>query len=243
LPDLRDAAPWVPGSVAEWFQRACARDVQQRFQSADELIEGLDLALGVSTGAYPRQQSSPEVRLDTLRGHAPPIHHSIPRAPSDSGEFAKGGTHVLSTDQTLLPTHRPEAPRTSDPDELMFAPSSRKRWIIGGLFALVVLGGGAALLLGQDNGVPPTREVAVQPSAQIASAAVGSPAPTAPATAPTTAPSTAAIETPPNTSVPRKSGAPRAPAPKSAVAASKAVSKGISASPVSPRSTNTDMGF
>src|SRR6188768_1874755 len=89
LPDLKAAAPWVPGSVADWFQRACARDVQQRFQSADELIEALDLALGVSTGAYNRL-SAPEVKLDTLRGHAPPVHHSLPRAsPSDSDKSTK----------------------------------------------------------------------------------------------------------------------------------------------------------
>src|SRR4051794_34686090 len=135
LPDLRERAPWVPGSVAEWFQRACARDVQQRFQSADELIEGLDLALGVSTGAYARQ-SSPDVRLDTLRGHAPPVHHSIPRAtPSDSGEYAKGATQVLGMDETLLRTNHENLGNALAP-ELALTRSSRSRarsgWIIGG---------------------------------------------------------------------------------------------------------------
>src|SRR6187402_2923907 len=97
LPDLRVAAPWVPASIAEWFQRACAREVQDRFQSADEMIEAMDLALGVSTGAFNRQ-SSPELQLDTLRGHSPPVQHSMPRPDaSESGAFAKGSTQVLST--------------------------------------------------------------------------------------------------------------------------------------------------
>jgi hypothetical protein len=148
LPDLRVAAPWVPTSVADWFQRACAREVQQRFQSADEMIEGLDLALGVSTGAFSRQ-SSPEVKVDTLRGHAPPVHHSLPRASaSDSGEFAKGATQALSTDQAMLKTSLANSVHTLDGEQLASPTSSRVRWIASGALALCVLLGGAALLFG-----------------------------------------------------------------------------------------------
>ena len=266
LPDLRAAAPWVPGSVAEWFQRACARDVQQRFQSADEMIEGLDLALGVSTGAYSRQ-SSPEVRLDTLRGHAPPVQHSIPRgSPSDSGEFAKGATQVLSTDEALLQTHlsnlpnvrnAPNAAHTLDPDELAFARPSRSRWLIGAGVVLLSLLGGGAWLLGRDSGVQPTGEVVATPTGRVASAAVVSPVPAGPesaaavvqpASSATVSASASASAPTPNTAAIRPNSV-RATPPKPAAvpavarAGNKAVAKSIAPPVVSPRNTNTDMGF
>ena len=256
LPDLRDAAPWVPASIADWFQRACARDVQQRFQSADEMIEGLDLALGVTTGAYARQ-SSPEVHIDTLRGHSPPVQHSVPRGtPSDSGEFAKGSTQVLNTDQALLATNHGLAAHTLEPDELASSHDSRKRWLVGGVVALVALLAGAALFLGRANGVRPTSEVVAPPSARSAtvtsiaqSTPIAPPEPIAPSTP--VAPSAVAIE-PPTTDAPKagiaatKPNPPRAIAPKSPAPAARpnqAISKAIAPAPVSPRSTNTDMGF
>ncbi|HYQ04097.1 MAG TPA: serine/threonine-protein kinase [Polyangiaceae bacterium] len=244
LPDLRAAAPWVPASIADWFQRACARDAQDRFQSADELIEGLDLALGVTTGAYARQ-SSPEVRLDTLRGHAPPIQHSIPRgAPSDSGEFTKGSTHVMSTDQALLATNH--GAHTVAPEVLSLAPSPRKRWIVGGVFAVLALLAGIALL-GRNNGVQPTSEATPPPSAlptALTSVATTPAIPTAPP--PTTVAAEQSLPVTSAGTAPNKPAPIRASAPKSATPparTNKAVSKALAPTPVSPRSTNTDMGF
>jgi serine/threonine-protein kinase len=49
LPSLRTAAPWLPPSMEEWFQRACARDVDQRYPSAQAFVDGLHAAAG--TGA------------------------------------------------------------------------------------------------------------------------------------------------------------------------------------------------
>jgi serine/threonine-protein kinase len=276
LPDLRAAAPWVPASIADWFQRACARDVQQRFQSADEMIEGLDLALGVTTGAYARQ-SSPEVRVDTLRGHAPPVEHSLPRGtPSDSGEFAKGSTQVLSTDQALLATNHGLAAHTLDPDQLASAQSLRRRWLVGGAVALVVLLAGAALFLGRRSGSQPTSEVATPPSApssappsatsdappsarSTTATSLPQPPPPAPPLVPT-APATpsalavdrrptdaAKIALAPNAAIaapkptPARVVTPKSPAP--AAHPKQPISKAIAPSPVSPRATNTDMGF
>jgi hypothetical protein len=259
LPDLRLAAPWVPGSVADWFQRACARDVQQRFQSADEMIEAMDRALGVSTGAFNRL-SAPEVRLDTLRGHSPPIQHSLPRAapsdsaPSDSGELAKGLTQVMSTDQALLKTGHANSAHTLDP-ELAVPKSSRLTWIVGGVVALLLLLGGA-LLLGQGNGVLPTSAVVAPPSGHMASAAVAAPAPSpaapivSPALAQTTsenAGSVASAAVPARAATSSKAGAVRVTGSKPAAVvparANKAVPKGSSPVAASPRNTSTDMGF
>src|SRR3954471_3003413 len=46
LPQLREKAPWVPETVEPWFQRACAKEPLERFQSADEMTEALQAASG-----------------------------------------------------------------------------------------------------------------------------------------------------------------------------------------------------
>jgi len=72
LPSLREKSPWVPAAVEQWFQRACAREPLERFQSADEMSEALQAAAGgmpLST-----HQSFPEGRIapETLVGYAAP---------------------------------------------------------------------------------------------------------------------------------------------------------------------------
>ena len=49
LPVLHQAAPWLPPTLNDWFQHACAREPQQRFASAEAMIEALLLASGLST--------------------------------------------------------------------------------------------------------------------------------------------------------------------------------------------------
>ncbi len=220
LPDLRATAPWIPQSVAEWFQRACAREPHDRFQSADEMVEALDLALGVSSGAFSRQ-SQPEQKIDTLRGHAPPVAHGVPRASaSDSGQQGKGSTQVLTTDPTLLGSNHVTASRTVDA-ALVVPATSRAPLIVGGGVVFLLLVGGAALLLGRGKasessvaGAPSNAaQAAAAPGAPSASATqIVPPASTAAASAPvatSTATATATAE-PLASATP---SAPSAPAP------------------------------
>jgi len=233
LPDLRSAAPWVPASVADWFQRACARDVQQRFQSADEMIEALDLALGVSTGAFDRQPS-PEVKIDTLRGHAPPVQHSLPRVtPSDSGEFAKGLTQVLSTDQTVLRSSQASSAPSGD-SELMVPTTSRTPWLIGGVLGLLLLLGGAALLFGRGRTKQPTPGDIAPPSGHSASTEVVSAIPVPPSAPATPTSALAAAAATPTSALAAAAATPPSaiPAPPSA----------ISARPSAPADTLTGSG-
>jgi serine/threonine-protein kinase len=60
LPVLHEAAPWLPPTLNDWFQHACARDPAQRFASAEAMIEALLLASGMSA-----------TRLSMLDGSAP----------------------------------------------------------------------------------------------------------------------------------------------------------------------------
>ncbi|HEY6727772.1 MAG TPA: protein kinase [Polyangiaceae bacterium] len=48
LPKLSQHAPWVSQSLDNWFQKACAREVDARFQSADEMIDELYAAANLS---------------------------------------------------------------------------------------------------------------------------------------------------------------------------------------------------
>jgi serine/threonine-protein kinase len=72
LPLLRAKAPWVPESVEVWFQRACAKEPLERFQSADEMTEALHAAAGGPV--LSKHQSFPEGRIapETLVGYAAP---------------------------------------------------------------------------------------------------------------------------------------------------------------------------
>jgi serine/threonine-protein kinase len=73
LPDIRVAAPWLPTAVRGWFDKACARDRELRFQSADEMAEALLEAAGPagrnSQPIIPEEAARPSA---TLVGYASP---------------------------------------------------------------------------------------------------------------------------------------------------------------------------
>jgi serine/threonine-protein kinase len=48
LPRLADSAPWASRALEEWFQKACAREPANRFQSADEMVDELHAAANLS---------------------------------------------------------------------------------------------------------------------------------------------------------------------------------------------------
>lgn len=41
LPQINEAAPWLPGTMDAWFRRACHKDQAGRFASAEEMYEAL----------------------------------------------------------------------------------------------------------------------------------------------------------------------------------------------------------
>jgi hypothetical protein len=80
----------VPEPVALWFERCCARDAGERFQSAEELLEALQLAVGssivvTSRVLVPGDQRGPS---GTIRGHAAPLSPSTRLlGTEDSGRY------------------------------------------------------------------------------------------------------------------------------------------------------------
>jgi serine/threonine-protein kinase len=46
LPPLRGAAPWLPPAMEDWYRRACAREPDQRYPSAQAFVDALRVAAG-----------------------------------------------------------------------------------------------------------------------------------------------------------------------------------------------------
>jgi serine/threonine-protein kinase len=107
LPQLRAKAPWVPEAVDKWFQRACAKEPLDRFQSADEMIEALAAAAG--TSAASKHHSVPELRIapETLVGYAAPALATLqpdskaPLIGAPASVASVSVTRVLSARDTL----------------------------------------------------------------------------------------------------------------------------------------------
>ncbi len=51
LPRIVELEPGLPEALDSWFQLACARDPDNRFQTADELAEALAIAAGLAEGS------------------------------------------------------------------------------------------------------------------------------------------------------------------------------------------------
>jgi serine/threonine protein kinase len=71
LPPIRKAAPWLSRELAAWFEKACARERDHRFQSADELVDALLVAAG-PVAPPGRASIADEGPSSTLLGHIPP---------------------------------------------------------------------------------------------------------------------------------------------------------------------------
>jgi eukaryotic-like serine/threonine-protein kinase len=86
LPSLRTKAPWLPEAIEQWFQRACAKEPLERFQSADEMTEALQAAAGGST-PLSKHKSFPEGRIapETLMGYAAPALATVHNEASPAG--------------------------------------------------------------------------------------------------------------------------------------------------------------
>jgi serine/threonine-protein kinase len=67
LPSLRAAAPALPPAMEDWFKRACARQPEDRYPTAQALVEALRVAAGIS-----RQSDAIVERGASLPGLATP---------------------------------------------------------------------------------------------------------------------------------------------------------------------------
>jgi serine/threonine-protein kinase len=141
LPDIRERAPWIPETVGEWFAKACAREVGDRFQSADEMIEALRDAAGphsrLNRQTVPEDVAGPS---GTIMGHAPP--HAMTLKVTD----VNVDLSLPASDDTLRSrtSSVPGGPRRdSGPSVVTVRPRSRTV----GYALLALVGAGFALVL------------------------------------------------------------------------------------------------
>ncbi len=77
LPHMREKAPWIPEAVEQWFQRACAKEPLERFQSADEMSEALQAAAGGSALSKHKSFAEGRIAPETLVGYATPAFATL----------------------------------------------------------------------------------------------------------------------------------------------------------------------
>ncbi len=205
LPSLRAQAPYLPPAMEEWFQKACARDPDQRFPSAQAFIEALRLAAGVTAGVDRGSIVGPR-SSDAGVGLKP----QMTPAPSGMGAtmpLQSGSRSVSTTGGTALPAEGAGLPGGGRAKAIIFAVS-------GVALALGVLG---VVVVARHHGEPSATEQgdpAADPLKQgRAAAAGGGAAASAPSAQPTAAATIAALPEP----QPRPTSSAEPPSPSSKV--------------------------
>jgi eukaryotic-like serine/threonine-protein kinase len=194
LPDIRMAAPWLPPALRVWFEKACARERDDRFQSADEMVEALQEAAGpgarLSRPSVPEEVGGPS---GTLVGHVPP-HSARTILAGDFGEHPRAAPHALRAPQVDAPSapRQGNAPRTDSRGPATSHAMHASLWLWGASGAgLAVATVALALVIGRttsrSEGSPKTestatRTIVAAPSSPPVPAGRATPAP-----APTTA--------------------------------------------------------
>ncbi len=97
LPELRRAAPHLPPELDAWFQKSCAREPDQRFQSADEMIRALGDAIDEQVESAARMSMA-----DVSMRFSQPL----------AATFAAEDTASTGTPQTASGTGTVTSPRT-----------------------------------------------------------------------------------------------------------------------------------
>jgi serine/threonine protein kinase len=210
LPSLRASAPWLPPAMEGWFQRACAREPNHRFASAQEFAESLRAAAEMGSRASALPASMPNM----------------------SGP--QQGVGAVSTGGYRAATGNPAHAQSVGTDAVMSrsggglagssAPVSKSKApvIAGAIFGLLVALGGAAFFVLNGHHGGGDANTAPQPSAAATHAPA---APTTPATAPLPPTPTAL----PGSAEPAATLAPETPAPSASVHA-----VGTPATPTTP---------
>jgi eukaryotic-like serine/threonine-protein kinase len=128
LPDLKEVAPWISEPVRQWYNKACAREPGERFQSADEMMEALQQA---AERSQPERNSFPDQAMGpsgTVVGYSSPegaLGSTLALAQPSAAQVI-GGTAVLPPQMASEPSaqivttpsaqHRaPPAPYSANP--------------------------------------------------------------------------------------------------------------------------------
>lgn len=269
LPNLKVIAPSVPDAVVSWFQRCCARDANQRFQSADELLDALQAAVGGAVQLVPRGTVPLDLRgpSGTLRGHSAPLGpktaaistsdsaRMLALGPDDSGPIRRSARESSSSDTAtaVLTVREAEASLPLKSRRLLYAAAAAAVLLVGGAAAAVFSGSrgsvatAAAVLPDAHGSVVPDAH-APAPKLEEATRVATTPRP-----APDPVQGASVRETRPEPAAPDPAGAPAggsAPPPETAKEKPVAAAPMRQATPPRPaprppkrRSSPADLGF
>lgn len=145
LPKLRDAAPWASDDLELWFERACARNPEDRFVDADEMVEALITAAGL--GGH--RASLVDVQTLVGAGLVSSAATTAPGAPLSRGDFTpvpRAGSYADLTSSSVSSAGAATV-------TVNLPPKRRSSWPwAAGAIALLTAVAGAALWRSQDPG-------------------------------------------------------------------------------------------
>ncbi len=146
--------PSLPPDLDQWFAKACARDVANRFQSARELADELRIALGFAT------ERSSRVSMPGM------------------GESASSSQRIVIAPHTEL-SLRDTAFATSNGGNVEPQPAKKKAVLpfVGAAVVLAAVVGGAAVWMGTSHGSPDKTSPSNSTVAAASLASSGSAAP------------------------------------------------------------------
>jgi hypothetical protein len=150
LPALRAVAPTLPPAVEDWFQRACARMPEDRYPSAQALVEGLRVAAGISLS---RQH-------DSFGGKTPgPLPYGAVAPPLGMPSVTASGVGAVLAAPSTTGGAYVAAP----------APNRRSRWVLVTGVAILGLAAAPATMLVFGGRSAPTGAIS-SPVATVAPA-------------------------------------------------------------------------
>jgi serine/threonine-protein kinase len=152
LPSLRANAPWLPPATETWFMKACAREPQDRFASAQEFGEALKAACegAVNISSPGLAQSNP--------GGNPMAYGQTSSVGAAASLGSVGSTSAAATASGMS--------RSGVGPDGIATPKSKAPVIAAVLATLVVVGGAAIVaVLTLSKKEPPPAAAAVAPTA------------------------------------------------------------------------------
>jgi serine/threonine-protein kinase len=180
LPSMHEQVPSLPPSLDAWFQTACAKDPNARFNTAEQMNEALWAASGLSASHFGQIDTGGHSLPQGFGGNIPITSPSAGIAPVDSGAHTalvssavaapSRGTAATVAGNTAGAAASTTAGTALPPSK----PKSGALWPLALAAGVVVLGGVGAFALwfgaGASNGAgtPPRDGVAPLVSAQAA---------------------------------------------------------------------------
>ncbi|HEY6079467.1 MAG TPA: serine/threonine-protein kinase [Polyangiaceae bacterium] len=193
MPRITDRDPSLPPELEAFWERACNRDRELRFQSAKELSDALANTAMLERREVPTMppRTSLSHLSDAELASLPPLSHNVGR-PSSSADLSDASETDFETDAPLSRTRRSVLPTLSE-----LTPRQRKVALLSGIAALALIGFGVSMAfsgtpgsshLGAESGTDaPVSEPAAPPVPVVAPRLAD--APPSPSPAPAVAPS------------------------------------------------------